>query len=295
MKARRTIRLAWHAALALLVVLAGCDINPVPEPPSIQSVEGPQVDHVVLAPDPMMASDDLDVLGGPGAAEAGDQIWVVNLDNTQAPSVVTVQADGSFTLKLHGLSGDELRLQARRGGLRSAPMDVVVPASAGPAQFAVRPLADCLLLDPPLELSLPAPDGATPPSASIAVENRCGTDVVIESVGLRAPTSSFVVEPLSPTIPDQGVAQIMAHAYGSPGDEAVLLLRILSPQAERRPVTLFSRGGPSGVQPACELVGGTCMSDPADVGFPADCEALGQQTMQASCVAFNHACCIAVP
>jgi hypothetical protein len=46
---------------------------------------------------------------------------------------------------------------------------------------------------------------------------------------------------------------------------------------------------------SCEAIGGTCLSDPMDVGFGANCAALGRPTLQGSCEAFNQTCCGAAP
>jgi hypothetical protein len=48
----------------------------------------------------------------------------------------------------------------------------------------------------------------------------------------------------------------------------------------------------AGETETCEAVGGSCMSDPGDVTFPALCEDLGMETADALCPAFNHACCV---
>ena len=49
--------------------------------------------------------------------------------------------------------------------------------------------------------------------------------------------------------------------------------------------------GSEGSDPACETLGGTCLSDPMDVGFAADCKALGRNPLPGSCEAFNQCCC----
>jgi len=41
----------------------------------------------------------------------------------------------------------------------------------------------------------------------------------------------------------------------------------------------------------CAAQGGTCLNDPNDVTFPADCEELGMQTIEGTCPAMNHSCC----
>ncbi len=44
----------------------------------------------------------------------------------------------------------------------------------------------------------------------------------------------------------------------------------------------------------CEAAGGTCLSDPNDVTFPAICGALGMSESSATCEAYNQACCVAL-
>jgi hypothetical protein len=117
-----------------------------------------------------------------------------------------------------------------------------------------------------------------------------GRFLPFENLSVPRESRGFGVEPTQSVIPAGGVGQSVVRAYGDPNDE-ILLVPIGSPQAERRPVTLVSRGGAPGVQPACELVGGTCRSDPMDVTFPDNCEELGEQTLKATCGAFNKACC----
>ncbi len=280
--------------LTLLALSVSCGINPVPEPPSSNPIEPPKVELVTLAPDPMMADTDIDVAGAPGSAEPGAELWVVNIDGTEPPTTTEVQPDGSFALVVQGFANDELRLQLRQGSLRSEP---IVPAQPGPAVISVRALSDCILLDPPQELILPKPSSPEPPSASIRIENTCAMDVDITDLRLRLASSALSAElrDASPpdVVPANGTREILVRAYGDPAEE-ILLVEFSSAQQDRRPITLVSQGGVSGLEPACEQVGGTCMSDPMDVGFPADCEELGQQTMQAWCEAFNHACCKAL-
>jgi hypothetical protein len=280
----------------MLALLASCGINPVPEPPSSNPIEPPKADLVTLTPDPFMADTDIDITGAPGSAEPGAELWAVNIDGS-APAVTTqVQPDGSFALVVQGLANDELRLQVRQGSRRSEPVDVIVPSQPGPAVISARALADCILLDPPRELALPAPATSEPPEASIRIENTCALDIAITGLRLRVASSALSVELLASSPPDfvpaNGTRQVLVRAFGDPTEE-ILLIEFSSTDVDRRPVTLVSQGGASGLQPQCVQVGGACLSDPMDVGFPADCEELGQQTMQASCEAFNQACCIA--
>jgi hypothetical protein len=44
--------------------------------------------------------------------------------------------------------------------------------------------------------------------------------------------------------------------------------------------------------PSCASLGGECLSQPGDPGFPALCESdLGRATLEGTCDAFNEACC----
>jgi hypothetical protein len=281
--------------LVYLTSLSSCGINPVPEPPSVEPLDPPATETITLAPDMLMSTIDVDVVGAPGSAEPGAQIWAVNIDDTKAPVLADVQADGSFALTVQGFANDEVRLQVRSGQRRSEPVDVVIPVEAGPAVLVARPLAACLSLTPASELVLPLPTGSQPPSASILIENRCGAEASITDVRLRVPTDAFALEAPDVTVPAGGSTLVTVRAYGAPGSEEILLIQIGTPDVDRRPVTLVSRGGVSGLSPTCAQVAGACLSDPMDVGFPADCEALGQQTLQATCEAFNTTCCIAAP
>lgn len=288
-------RVTTRCLLALAALVSGCDINPVPEPPSGQPLDPPQVGRITLAPDPMMAGDDIDVAGAPGTATPGSDLWAVNLDGTEPPVTARVQDDGSFSLTVSGYSGDELRLQVRSADRRSLPIDVIVPPDQGPAVVTAHALADCLILDPPLELELPAPAGTEPPEGAIAISNQCATTVVLDDIRLRVPTASFAVEPATLQVLGGATEWVTVRAYGADPVESILLLHVASPEADRRSVTLFGNRGATGLQPTCQQVSGACLSDTTDPTFPADCEALGQQTMQATCTEVNTACCAAMP
>jgi len=277
--------------LTLFACLSKCGINPVPEPPTLQTINPPNTDAITLIPDPSMATDDVDILGEKGSVEPGAEVWAVNIDGTQPPVTTQAHADGSFTLTLQALPMNELRLQARMGARRSLPIDILTPAGPGPANPTIRPEGTaCLLILPEFELILPLPTSSEPPSATIQIENDCASDITFQSIFLRIPSESFVITAPS-KVSSGSSAFIEVQTFGSAAEE-LLLIQF---ESDRRPITLVSRGGAQGLQPACGILGGSCLSDPLDPTFAADCEVLGYQSMQATCPTNNTACCIAAP
>ncbi|WP_438031188.1 hypothetical protein [Sorangium sp. So ce233] len=228
----------WLAVL-LVACVAGCGVNPIPEPPA-----APELGDVIG--DLCMVCDTwtVDLAGGPGSARNADEIWAVSLDGTAPPAVAEVDADGSFALALEADLGDEVRVQARRGEQRSAPADLVV--AQGVLKRAPRPLADCFDVEPELEL----PDTAVGEVSTgvLRLEHDCAEPLVIDAIALRAPAD------------DVGVGEVSAPVVLAPGEprdvrvelrssapgprEEVLLIEVSSPAATRRAVTLFGRGVP---------------------------------------------------
>jgi hypothetical protein len=277
--------------LVTLLACVHCGINPVPEPPSGEPIAPPAIDNITVYPFQIMTEGNISIHAGPNTAEPGSTLWAMNIDGT-GPAVTTkVHDDGSFALEITAGSGDEVRLQVRSGQQRSKPIDVIIPSEEGPPTLAVRPLAGCLSLEPAFELELPPPAGSQPPSASILIKNRCSSDVLFSNIHLRVPSEAFAVLPSELTIAPGNTAEVVVQVFGDAPREEILLLETQAPELDRRPITLFGQGGIHGLLPNCSLVGGRCLSDPMDVTFPANCEALGMKYLEATCQAMNLSCC----
>ncbi|MGK3996321.1 hypothetical protein [Sorangium sp. So ce1024] len=228
----------WIAAL-LVACAAGCGVNPIPEPPAAPEL-GDVIGDVCLVCDTWT----VDLAGGPGSARNADVVWAVNLDGTAPPMVAEVGADGSFAFSIEARTGDEVRVQARRGDQRSAPADLVV--AKGLLKPAPRPLAGCFDVEPELELPDAAVGGVS--TGVLRVEHDCADPLTIDAIALRAPAADLAV---------QGAPAPVVVAPGEPLDvrvelrpsasgprEEVLLIEASSPAATRRAVTLLGRGVP---------------------------------------------------
>ncbi|KYF71267.1 hypothetical protein [Sorangium cellulosum] len=226
-------------AVLLAACVAGCGVNPIPEPPA-----APELGDV--SGDLCMACDTwtVDLAGGPGSARNADEVWVVSLDKTAPPAVAEVGADGSFALQVEADLGDEVRVQARRGEQRSAPADLVV--AQGVLERAPRPLSDCFDVAP--ELELPDTAAGEVSAAVLRLEHGCAEPLVIDAIALRAPSADVGVEDVSapvvlaPGEPRDVRVELRSSAPGL--REEVLLIEVSSPAATRRAVTLFGRGVP---------------------------------------------------
>lgn len=227
------------AQLLLLLAASACSVNPVPEPPA----RPPGITGTIEV-DRCTECDGKIFLHG--ATENATEIWAVNLDSSEPPSVVNVAADGTFSVAIGALSGHELRLQARSQSARSEPVDFLVPDS-GALVPALRPLGGCLTAV--LELDFGEVDLLAPgASRSVIVDNACADAVTLSSIGLRVPTPAFAVDaPVAPFVIPAGESVSLGVVFDpetSGLSEEILLIEISNPSVDRRPVTLFGLGSP---------------------------------------------------
>jgi hypothetical protein len=218
-----------RAACLLLAWLAGCGVNPLPEPP----IETPRIGGVSGT-----GCDQCDgQLHISGTAENAEVVWIANLDQSSPPVLAPVAADGTFEALVDGQTSDELRIQARREDDRSDPIDYRID---GPAP---HPFADCLQLD--LELELDDTAVGETRSAVLRIEHTCPTPLTIGAIGLRAPHPSYTIG--TPALPlDLAPGELLDVSIDfSPAsaglNEEVLLIQVASPEADRRAITLYGR------------------------------------------------------
>lgn len=228
----------WLAVL-LVACVAGCGVNPIPEPPSAPALIGEVIGEVCDVCDVRV----VDLVGGPGSVRNADIVQAVNLDGTAPPAVAEVGVDGSFVLSLEAVLGDEVRLQARRGEHRSEPEDRTV--AIGALESAPRPLADCFHVEP--ELVLPDAAVGEVSTGVLRIEHGCAAPLAIDAIALRAPAAEFIPGAPAPVVlaPGEPIEVRVEHRPRASGArEEVLLIEVSSPAATRRAVTLFGRGVP---------------------------------------------------
>ncbi|WP_437648817.1 hypothetical protein [Sorangium sp. So ce362] len=231
----------WLAAL-LVACVAGCGVNPIPEPPSAPALAGDLVGAFCDGCDG--APVELELAGGPGSVKDAELVWAVNLDGAGPPVVAPVADDGSFALQIGAVRGDELRVQARRGAARSEPADLVV--ESGVLERAPRPLADCFQVEP--ELALPATAAGAAVSRALRLVHTCAAPLAIDAIALRAPAPGVLLEgATAPVVLEAGEAtevRVVFQPVEDAAREEVLLVEVSSPEVSRRAVTLFARDAP---------------------------------------------------
>ncbi|WP_437677855.1 hypothetical protein [Sorangium sp. So ce131] len=224
----------------MVACVAGCGVNPIPEPPSTPELLG---DVVGVGCD-VCDREVIDLAGGPGSVRNADVVWAVNLDGTAPPEVAAVGVDGSFLLPLEASFGDEVRLQARRGESRSEPADLIV--ADGVLESAPRPLADCFHVEPELALADTAVGEVS--TGALRLEHGCAAPLAIDAITLRAPSAELSLQGgTAPVVlaPGESMDVPVEFRPSAPGArEEVLLIEVSSPAATRRAVTLFGRGVP---------------------------------------------------
>lgn len=221
------------AVVALLVSASACTVTPVPEPPNLEPPDLAQITFGTSSSTGLVT-----LMGNPGALGPGERLWVVNLDGAGPPIETDAAADGSFSVGVSASFGHELRLQAREGDRRSDPLDVAAPA----AVQIVRPLADCLTINPPFEVAFGASPTGTPVDATLHLDNACGATVEIASMRLRVERTDFVIADALPlSVSDGGSADVaLRFVPESAGlSEEILFLDLIAPESSRLPFTLW--------------------------------------------------------
>jgi hypothetical protein len=230
-----------HIAACLLWLIAGCSISPVPEPPVTQPTLDGRVDIGSCA----TCDGPLFLQGGPGAVGDATTIWAVDLDQTTAPAFAGVASDGSYKLYMDGNVGDEIRLQARRGELRSTPVDIVV-GNDSPLALAPRPLADCFKVITDLVFGSQLAGAKT--SRAIVLTQTCGAPLTLSRIALRVASSAFILTaPATPVALESGAELTVEVSYtAQPGavDEEILLVETSAPSKDRRAIALAGNASP---------------------------------------------------
>ena len=135
------------------------------------------------------------IVGGPGAVEPPVGVVVVtNLDSTDPPVAEPVQPDGSFSVVIDGSPTDVRRVQAREGGARSVPLDVVGNFMDSTLTTPERPFEGCLVLEPGYEVDFFEVSRGETAQARVRLTNTCGVTLTFEPPRLRTPGPFVVTE-----------------------------------------------------------------------------------------------------
>jgi hypothetical protein len=244
----------WFIACGLAATDAGCLGTPTPDPPDgdPQDAGPPSTpdDDLLPAPDASRISTsapEITVEGGPvpqtvppvtllgaaGTVQAGLDVWVVNLDDSDvSPSTVSAARDGSFSVDIQAAPGDRVRLVARSRTRHSRPLDYITVQGQGRVSLSpLSPVASaCLRITPAEELVLAASS-----QAAFALENTCDVEVLVTAAALRVAEEGFVLT-AAPRIPARATASLGVRFDGSAPEEVgdVILLDVSEQGTERR-------------------------------------------------------------
>jgi hypothetical protein len=207
--------------------LSACIGSPQPEVPSyIVTTTGERVDLEGFVS-----------LVEPTVLSAGPYLWTINLDDETPPRVIAIQPGGEFEIVSAGVEGEEIRIQVRDGSTRRAPEDLVLsdPPSQGP-----RPLAHCLVLDPPFDLRLGAlPSIGASSEAQVAISNQCDEPVDLVTTVRAGQLFSIVDAParLEPRTSGRALVRFTSDSL-DPAEEIVFIRASTSSVTDRRPITV---------------------------------------------------------
>jgi hypothetical protein len=210
--------------------------TPMPEPPA--ALDGSKIglgmEPISIFSDPRPVS----VVGQAGAAPAGARVRVLDLDSDRPDVSGRVQADGSFELSVTVSDGDELRLHAFDGAVRSRPLDLGVGPPAG---LQPSPRHECLELTPGFELGFSSGGAAQ----SFTFRNACTATAILDTPRFRLGTSD--AELLTPLPLELAPGETGALELGVPGAallaEDVLFIDVdVAGRRLRYPLGLYGNG-----------------------------------------------------
>jgi len=216
--------------IAAVLTFAGCVVSPIPEPPQAS------LDIAKVFGD-SSGMRGITINGDPGAAEpVGATVRVYNLDSSDDPVDGVVEVNGSFIVELLVNEGDEVRLQIIDDEVRSDPIDAIFGRSGTRPVPSERPLASCLILDPPAELALGA-------SQAVVVENRCDEEVQIEEPTLRRPLTGIAIgadRSWPEVLPQGGSVSVTVAVDAGWSEEDIFFIEASGPEHDRRPITVIA-------------------------------------------------------
>lgn len=219
-----------------LLLLAGCGVSPVPEPPL---VERSKIHLESAGMGLTRIRGDADSISPPGAV-----VTVLNLDTADPPSMVPSNADGSFEVVVTGEPFNEYRITATDPmEMETSPPIDVVGAPDGTTLPAPRPLEECLLFsETSIDFGEIAPDDVS--VGQVRIENQCPEPVFIDLVSPRVGIDFQPIPIRMGTIIDTGAARNVPVQF-VPGDPTGMMLP--PPPGPREDVIFVQVSGMGGV------------------------------------------------
>lgn len=219
----RTFPTLFLMLLAALPLDAGCVGTAVPQPPNQDPIDPSGLE----ARPELVEANVVEYQGAPGSVPDNAQVWLVNLEGIEPQSVSIAGDDGSFLVSTPAMDGDVVRLSYRTEEGHSAPLDLTSPGIVPVSRPAC------------LELSLDLTVGASR-SAVLAIESRCGDDVVLTAFTFRRGTTALSVDaPSTVTLPPDARFELPVSAAGSdPLEDHLFVFATIDGSTVRYPVSV---------------------------------------------------------
>ncbi len=175
--------------------------------------------------------------GGPNTAPPGSIIRITNLDDTNEPVVIDVDAEGAFSATLSVAFNDELRFQVVKGNERLTPIDL---RYTGRFEDPLR--IDCFAVALTVEFGATAGEQ----NANLTIQNDCAADAAVTNTAFRTNAPEFALTQPPGEIILGGAAETVGVSFTGTiaGDnEEVFLLSVQVDGVDARyPVTLHGVG-----------------------------------------------------
>jgi hypothetical protein len=208
----------------------------MPEPPTVFDLTEVGPPKVL----PASEGDSEQIEGAPGAVPGRATVRVTNLDQAFVATAVDARADGSFTIPLLVVDGEELRFEWLQGQQRSEPADALFmkPDPAEPAfELQPSPRFSCLLLAPGYVLEF-AVDGPV----TLTLENGCDDAITIDNARSRIGLADFTPPAALPVSVAAGESDELvvdfARAVAGFREDTLLIDVTLGAETIRYPITL---------------------------------------------------------
>lgn len=173
-------------AALLCALLTGCGGTPTADPPDfLPTPQGIGVGNEIVTSAGAEVFGPIPVAGASGSVDPDAEVWIVNLDRSDAePVIVKPASNGSFSAEVEGEVGDRFRLLSRTSERHSLPVDLAAVRGLGMTSLSplqARELA-CLKITPTPELNLGT---GTARKGSYRLKNECTETVRITRSTLR--------------------------------------------------------------------------------------------------------------
>lgn len=211
------------------LLLTSCVGTAVPQPPNLDPVDPG------LVRGPQGPDGPVELIGAPGSAAPNANLFVWDLDESTAPTVGPIAADGSFDFFVP-LPAARLRMQARLGMARSVPVDL----TPGGERATLLPRLDCVTVAQEAFVDATG-------QAQLGIDNTCESPVSLDEARWRVGGRFTTALPAERNLEAGARVELVIQATELATDAEDILLLTISAEGREGPVPYLY---PTTVSPA---------------------------------------------